>query len=127
MPQSFTKVLQRLQSQDPKLKEIDLSNKSIDDDQLQELAAALRDNTIVIALDLYANYITYSGMEFLAEAFLRGNIILTTLDLGGNEIDCTAIECLVKSLPTMTSLTTLLLSNNQIEYRDWDKKTDLKT
>ncbi|CAF4541930.1 unnamed protein product, partial [Didymodactylos carnosus] len=92
--------------------ELKLQCITLDEEDAQVWAEALKVNKILTTLDLGWNQISDGGGEALAEA-LKVNKTLTTLDLGGNQISARGGEALAKTLKVNKTLTTLNLQSNQ--------------
>ena len=104
-------VLQALR--EPSTTSIIANGKSIRDDDMVEIAAALRDNSTVISLWLGDNLFGEAGVTSLAAA-VRGNRTLTTLDLWKNDIGDAEAAILAEALQENRTLTSLCLRSNSI-------------
>ncbi|MDF1827448.1 MAG: hypothetical protein P1U39_04135 [Legionellaceae bacterium] len=106
-------ILERLQANDITLTKLNLVNKEISNEDVEHLAAALKENTTLTSLNLRNNQIGAEGVEHLAAA-LKENTTLTSLDLELNFISAEGAEHLAAALKENTTLTSLNLGNNQI-------------
>src|SRR3990167_4029868 len=72
----------------------------------QALAEALKTNTFITTLDLWATNMSPEGAKALAEA-LKTNASITTLNLSYNDICPEGAKALAEALKINTSITTL--------------------
>ncbi len=100
-----SELLKRIQSDDPGMTALDLSEMDLTNSDITCLCDALRNNTNLKTLNLAGNQISNAGARALAR-----NTTLTTLNLARNQITDSGAEVLAKS----TTLTTLDLSCNLI-------------
>jgi Leucine-rich repeat (LRR) protein len=98
-------LLERIKANDPTLTTLDLSNKKLNDSDIQQLANALATNTNLTNLDVGWNQIGDEGAKALA-----ANATLTNLDVGGNQIGVEG----AKALAANATLTNLNVYYNQI-------------
>ncbi|CAF1326433.1 unnamed protein product [Adineta ricciae] len=92
---------------------LDLSFNGIGAEGAEQIADALRTNTILTTLYLNYNRIRAEGAQHFGDA-LRTNTILTELYLGNNEIGAEGAQHIADALRTNTTLTTLDLGGNRI-------------
>ena len=104
-------VLQALR--DPNTTSVIANGKSITDDDLVEIAAALRDNRTVTALWIGDNLFGEAGVKLLAEA-VRDNRTLIMLDLWKSNIGDAEAAILAAAVQQNRTLTQLCLRGNQI-------------
>jgi Ran GTPase-activating protein (RanGAP) involved in mRNA processing and transport len=104
-------VLQALR--DPHTTSIIANGKSLRDDHMVEIAAALRDNSKVITMWLGDNLFGEAGVTSLAAA-VRGNRTLSTLDLWKNDIGDVEAAILAEALQENRTLTSLSLRGNSV-------------
>ena len=104
-------VLQALRA--PDTTSIIANGKSITDDDMVEISAALRDNCTVITLWLGDNQFGAAGVTSLAAA-VRDNRTLTTLDLWQNDIGDAEVAILAAAVQENRTLTSLILRSNMI-------------
>jgi hypothetical protein len=122
----FERELQRLHTNDPDLKRLDLDGKGCGDEGAAQMAEALRDNTVLTELRLSRNSIGTKGAAKLAEA-LHVNTALKLLDLSLNSIGHEGDEGTVKlagALHVNTVLESLDLSDNRIGF--WSDEGEAK-
>jgi Ran GTPase-activating protein (RanGAP) involved in mRNA processing and transport len=92
---------------------LDLSWSGIDDNEAEEIAKALSNNTSLQELWLSINKIGDKGVEEIAKA-LYTNTSIQKLELSGNNIGDKGAEEIAKALSKNTSLQKLYLSFNNI-------------
>jgi len=80
---------------------------------MKRVAAALKDNKMVTAINLSCNRVEADGAQSLAKALIV-NDTLSSLDLRGNNIRCAGATHIAKALQSNTSLTAINLSANGI-------------
>ncbi|CAO3566796.1 unnamed protein product [Mortierella alpina] len=100
-----------------------LRGKSIGPGGMQVVARALKVNAILTTLDLRSNAIGGSGGQALAEA-LEANRTLTNLDLGCNSLGDSGGQALAEALKINKTLTNLSLSENSIGDSDGQALTE---
>ncbi|KAJ8604159.1 hypothetical protein CTAYLR_008582 [Chrysophaeum taylorii] len=110
---TWRRVLERLETDDRDLKELNLYSGTIGDPGAVRLAKALEKNTSLQSLDLGFNSIWAEGAVCLAES-LEKNTSLKALNLGGNSIGAEGAARLAESLEMNTTLQTLDLGWNSI-------------
>ena len=109
----FQEYITRLKNNDATLTELKLDKKQITKQDLEILAAALKENQTLQKLDLSWNNITAQGAAHLADA-LKENQTLQELDLGGNNITDKGAAHLAQALKENQTLQELNLWKNNI-------------
>ncbi|CAF1294455.1 unnamed protein product [Adineta steineri] len=97
-----------------KCNELRLGYNNITCEGIKILVDALRNNTSLERLNLFANQISDQGVYYLTEMLLLNNFKLKILFIGQNQITDKGVEYLSEMLKTNTILTHLGLSNNKI-------------
>lgn len=111
--EKFESAVRRLYEHDETLTDIALVSNQIDDDDVNRLVDALRDNDTVTDLDLRGNTITDVGAVVLTE-WLQFNTTLRGLRLSRNNIGTEGAVALAESLKENSTLTHLVLNDNNI-------------
>ena len=94
---------------------IDLSENSMTDNDIKDLADFLKTSRIIGNINLRYNLISQIGIEYLAE-ILKTNSIITTLNLSHNKIRLKGIIALIESLRYNTTITEIELDSNDTQY-----------
>ncbi|CAF1189407.1 unnamed protein product [Adineta ricciae] len=92
---------------------LDLSNKGIKDTEVQYLANALRHNKTLKILNLSKNQIGDLGFQYLLES-LEQHTTFTSLNINGNQIGHFALKYLLTTLRHVKTFVELNLGSNQI-------------
>lgn len=92
---------------------LNLSCQNLNDNHIQLLAKALKNNTTITTLVLYRNDITNTGALTISELLLT-NKNISILDLNGNKIGAQGATHLAEALKSNKVVTALFLSENQI-------------
>ena len=115
LPEYIRNNFQRLNANDPTLKEVLVMFKNIGDEEAIVIAEALKVNTKLTTLNISANNIGVAGAQALAEA-LKVNTTLTSLNMSMNNIGYAGAEALANALGKdgNRTLTTLNINYNNI-------------
>ncbi len=112
-PASFDLFLQAIEENAPQFTHLDLSGQNLTDVQLQKLAQALSNNTVVTEINLARNSLSVVGLR----GWLEGPGLpaqLTKLDLSDNLLDVASVRLLMRALQRQTVLRIVELANNEL-------------
>ena len=98
------------------LQDLRLRNCKLDPVVADKIGEMLAYNTSIISIDLSYNSICDEGVERIVYRLQNGNV-LQYISLCGNKITAVGIEYLSKLLKTNTTITSLDLSHNRLEYK----------
>jgi len=116
-PMIYSRILERLISNDTTLTMLKLWGRHIGDEGAHSLATALEHNSTLTRLYLTTNNIGDEGARFFAAALER-NTTLTELSLWGSRIGDEGTRCLAIALERNRTLTVLdLITNIRNEVR----------
>lgn len=107
------------------VKEVDLSNCKLNDDDIQRLAEALKGNTRLQVLYLQNNSITDVGVRYLTER-LTHNKVLGILNLDDNSISDEGGQELVRMFEVNTTLFALYVGNKKTSFFGSRKRNKIK-
>eukprot|EP01080_Neovahlkampfia_damariscottae_P000294 gene294-6708_t len=107
------KLIDQIKNNDKKLKEIDLNNKSVSDDDLERISKAMKNNTIVKKLDFSNNFnLTGLTIEHVCEMMLE-NKTLEELIFDNCPLKLTAVEKLISTLEKNHTLIQMSCGSNE--------------